>query len=115
MGLLERIDERLERIEARLAKCGPDGVEGQPIEQGKSPLGRRRHCAAVRRMVAAGDGRAFIVGRKHFLTADALAEEMARISREPPAANEVELGSGPRHPAPSETTFERAMRKAMSV
>lgn len=40
----------------------------QWIAQNKSPLGRRLHCAEVRRLVAAGDHRAAIVGRRFLLT-----------------------------------------------
>ena len=47
------------------------------VSQTRSPLGSRRHCAAVRRRVAAGQHGAFVVGRKHLLTQEALQEELA--------------------------------------
>lgn len=47
------------------------------VPQERSPLGRRRHCAAVRRRVAAGQHGAFVVGRRHLLTQEALQEELA--------------------------------------
>lgn len=52
-------------------------------DQGRSPLGRRRHVAAVRRRVAAGDAGAAMVGRRALLSANALAEELATLSRGP--------------------------------
>jgi hypothetical protein len=52
-----------------------DGMIGQE----QSPLGRRRHCAAVQRRVASGQMGAAIVGRKHLLTQAALSEELARL------------------------------------
>lgn len=47
------------------------------VEQSASPLGRRRHIAAVRRLVASGAPGAAIVGRRHFLSKDALVAELA--------------------------------------
>lgn len=79
-GILERIEERLERLELRLAKC--DAPLGGYIDQRSSPLGRRKHCAAVRRRVAAGDEGAAIVGRHFMLSPDALRDEL-RIESEP--------------------------------
>jgi hypothetical protein len=56
------------------------------IDQRSSPLGRLRHCAAVRRRQKNNEGGAFIVGRRYLLTQEALTEELARLSqREPPA------------------------------
>jgi len=49
------------------------------VTQAESPLGSRRHCAAVQRRVAAGLPGASIVGRKHFLTHEALQEELSRL------------------------------------
>ncbi len=50
------------------------------IDQGASPLGRK-HNGAVRRRLAAGEAGADIVGRRHLLTPDALAEEVRRETR----------------------------------
>lgn len=61
-----------ERVAARLLAGERPGW----IDQAASPLGRRRHCAAVRRRVAAGEPGAAILGRRHVLTAEALGEEM---------------------------------------
>lgn len=105
MGILEQIEARLERIEARLAKCGPVRGSGTFVDQRSSPLGRRRHCAAARRLIAEGDGRAFISGRRHLLTEDAVAEELARLSLVP--ANEAE--------GESESAYERAMARALGA
>jgi hypothetical protein len=110
-GLLEQMAARLERIEKHLAKttgagaaaAGADGF----IDQKHSPLGPRRHCAAARRLAKAGDTRAYINGRRHCLTQEAIHEEMARLSlrRSEPANDAGE---------PS-TAYERAMAKALAV
>jgi hypothetical protein len=54
-----------------------DEIGDGHVDQAASPLGRRRHCGAVRRRIARGDGGAFVVGRRHLLTKEALAAEMA--------------------------------------
>ena len=51
------------------------------IDHTSSPLGRRRHCAATRRRIEQGLPGAAIVGRAHRLTSEALAEELASVSR----------------------------------
>jgi hypothetical protein len=57
------------------------------IPQTGSPLGSRRHCAAVDRRIAAGEPGAARVGRRRLLAPHALDEELARVSRgERPAA-----------------------------
>ena len=53
------------------------------IDPVSSPLGRKRHCAAVRRLVASGTPGAAIVGRRHLLSADALQAELATLSKKP--------------------------------
>ncbi len=50
------------------------------IDQSASPLGRK-HNGAVRRRLAAGEAGADIVGRRHLLTPDALAEEVRRETK----------------------------------
>jgi len=49
-------------------------------DQTRSPLGRKRHCLAVRRRVDQGEGGAAVVGRKHLLSKDALASELNALS-----------------------------------
>jgi hypothetical protein len=63
------------------------------IEQAGSPLGNRRHVAAVKRRIAAGriDG-ASMVGRRAMLSADALAEELALLSAKPRNAKPAPSG-----------------------
>lgn len=48
------------------------------IAQGASPLGPRRHCAAVRRRLRDGADGAWVVGRDFYLSEQALTEEMSR-------------------------------------
>ncbi len=105
-GILEQIDARLERIEARLAKCAAEPLPGALVDQSRSPLGRRRHCAAVRRMVAEGDARAAVIGRKHLMTEDALRAELSRVSLAPPANDGT----------PAEASaYQRALDKALAL
>lgn len=59
------------------------------VDQHRSPLGNRRHCTAVQRLVAAGKPGASIVGRKHFLTPEALQAELANASPRKRAANDT--------------------------
>lgn len=61
-------------------------------DQNASPLGRRRHVAAVRRRVAAGDAGAALVGRRALLSATALDEELALFSKGPRKVETVETG-----------------------
>jgi hypothetical protein len=50
------------------------------IDQAASPLGKKRHCAIVRRRLAEGLPGAAIIGRRHLLSADALEAELQRLS-----------------------------------
>lgn len=70
-------EELAERVAARLL----NGQRPDWIDQASSPLGARRHRAAVKRRTGAGLPGAAIVGRRHMLSADALAEELAQQSR----------------------------------
>lgn len=86
-GILEQIQAQLNRIEARLAKCTdpPGGMVGQR----KSPLGSRKHMAAVKRRVAEAEARgvapielgAAIDGDRFYLTQEALADELGERTR----------------------------------
>lgn len=51
------------------------------IDQEGSPLGPRRHCAAVRARIAAGLPGATIVGRSFRLSPEALGEVAGEVSR----------------------------------
>jgi hypothetical protein len=48
-----------------------------------SPLGPRRHCAAVDRRIAAGAPGAARVGRRALLSPEALREELEAVSKKP--------------------------------
>lgn len=65
-----------EKVEARLRRSADDDVE-----QADSPLGPRRHVAAVRRRLVKGMAGARIDGRRFFLSPAALREELARLHR----------------------------------
>jgi hypothetical protein len=56
------------------------------IDQSASPLGRRRHIAAVRRRVAAGEPGAAIVGRRYLLASVQVDAELAAASKRTPKA-----------------------------
>jgi hypothetical protein len=77
LAFLEQLAELVaDRVVARLS-------EGRPgwVDQHGSPLGPKRHCAAVRRRVATGLGGAAVVGRRMLLSPEALAEELSRASQ----------------------------------
>jgi hypothetical protein len=61
-------------------------------DQQSSPLGRRRHVARVRARVAAGHDGAAMVGRRALLSAEALEEELALLSKGPRKAVTNETG-----------------------
>lgn len=78
MNSLETLlDELAERVAARVAERLRAGSP-EAIDQSRSPLGRRRHCHAVRRRLAAGLPGASVIGRRHLLAPEALSEELAR-------------------------------------
>lgn len=56
------------------------------VDQSSSPLGRRRHIAVVRKLVAAGEPGAAIVGRRYLLARDAIEAELVKVSRKPSKA-----------------------------
>lgn len=55
------------------------------VAQTGSPLGPRRHRAAVKRRVEGGEGGAAIVGKRHYLTHAALQEELGTRPPRPEA------------------------------
>lgn len=66
------------------------------VDQNTSQLGRRRHIAAVRKRLAAGDTGAAFVGRRALLSAEAHRAELAALSQKPEkAAQSAETPSGP--------------------
>jgi hypothetical protein len=74
------LDEVIDRIACRVVeklRAAPTGM----TDQSGSPLGRRRHCSAVRRRIASGESGAAIVGRKHLLSQEALSEELHRLKK----------------------------------
>jgi hypothetical protein len=66
-------DGLIERIETE-----PSVDSTDLIDQHKSKLTARRHCAAVRRRRAEGKSDAFISGRQYLLTPEAYREELNR-------------------------------------
>jgi hypothetical protein len=74
--LEELADLMADRVVARLSADLPGWVD-----QAGSPLGPRRHIEAVRRRVARGLGGASVVGRRYLLSPEAMAEELASVTR----------------------------------
>lgn len=74
-------DQRDRKI-ARLVAEELRGGDPSLVDQSRSVLGRRRHVAAVQRRLAADpqEPGASIVGKRHLLTQEALAEELGRIT-----------------------------------
>jgi hypothetical protein len=50
------------------------------IDQSASPLGRRRHIAAVRARVSSGAPGGAIIGRRYLLSREAIEAELVRVS-----------------------------------
>lgn len=73
------LDELADRVAARVFERLQNGKPGMLAQSG-SPLGSRRHCAAVQRRVLQKIPGAAIVGRQHFLTPEAMAEELESVS-----------------------------------
>jgi len=74
------LDLLADKIVARLAA----GTRPDMLDQAGSPLGRRRHIAAVRARAARGDAGAAIVGRRHLLTREALEAELQAVAKRKP-------------------------------
>lgn len=53
------------------------------IDQASSALGRRRHIAAVRKRVAAGEPGAAVVGRRYLLAREYVDAELAALAKKP--------------------------------
>lgn len=79
--------EDLEIIVARAVRRALNTADddGMRPQQG-SPLGPRRHCEAVKRRLAEGLFGAAHIGRRYLLSPEALAEELAGISRPAPSS-----------------------------
>lgn len=79
------IDALAERLAPKVAEIlRREQRAPELVSQTDSPLGPRRHCAAVRRRMGAGEGGASKVGRRYLLTREALAEELHRLGQSEP-------------------------------
>ncbi len=96
MTLHEELLETITALELKRAKLIARitaeelrGGDPRRVGQETSPLGRRKHIAAVKRRIAEeteageapGSRGAYVSGRRHLLTQEALAEELGRGSR----------------------------------
>jgi hypothetical protein len=75
------LDGLVDLIVARVLQQLRGQVGSDWIDQTSSPLGRRRHCATVRRRLEQSLPGAAIVERAHRLTREALDEELAALSQ----------------------------------
>jgi hypothetical protein len=110
---LEAQATALETQAATLRALAREAAKGSPtdlIDQTASPLGNRRHCTAVQKLVAAGKPGASIVGRKHYLTPEALAAELAKGEPRKRAANDT----APRKCTPREPTPLDALDQSLA-
>jgi hypothetical protein len=90
-ALLPLFDALAEAVAAKVVEQLRAGDVGM-IDQTKSPLGGRRHIAAVRRLVAAGEHGAAIVGRRYLLSKERLDAELTGSVRAlKPGNNNVQL------------------------
>ncbi len=96
----------LEAQAAVLRALAKDAAKASPtdmIDQHASPLGNRRHCSAVQRLVAQGKPGASIVGRRHLLTPEALQLELSNTGPRKPRKATPANDTAPREP----TALER--------
>lgn len=101
------LDEVLAELAQRIGEVVLRGLrEGDPgwVDQTTSPLGPRRHCAAVQRRVRSGIAGASVVGRRYLLSTEALAEELSRLSaeREKKIGGQAVVSTTPRESARSQ-------------
>lgn len=75
------LDALADLIAARVVEKLHAGDRDGLVAQDESPLGARRHCAAVRRHVAKGEAGAAIVGRRHLLSRELIDRELAKLSK----------------------------------
>jgi len=71
----------LAKLVAKYVIEGQRDLHAHMKPQSASPLGPRIHIALARRLVAAGDPSAAIVGRSFLVAPEAIAAELAAISR----------------------------------
>lgn len=84
-GILEEINAKLDQVLVRLAKCEAPAVSGW-VWPRQSPLGPKAHCAAARKLVAEGDPRAYVKGKRHLISPEAVQELMlAKMGESKPA------------------------------
>jgi hypothetical protein len=93
IALDQLVAEFAERVAAIVLERLHLGMPGM-IDQASSPLGRRRHCTAVRRRRDRGEPGASIVGRRHLLSPEALSEELRRASGRPRSTAAQSPGAG---------------------
>lgn len=104
--------DALEAQAAVLRVLAKDAEQSSPtdmIDQSASPLGNRRHCTAVQRRIAKGLPGASIVGRKHYLTPEALQAELAQASPRKPRKTDAAKDTSPREPTALEK-LDRSLR-----
>ena len=73
-------------VAARVVERLSAGSHAGLVDQAGSPLGRRRHINACRRIVAAGQPGASIIGRRCLLSREALEAELAAVAKKPKKA-----------------------------
>lgn len=78
---------------ARELAAAEKAERGDWVDQRASALGSRRHCAAVRRRLAKGEPGAAVVGRRHLLSAESLAEELRGLKGPRRSAGPESVGS----------------------
>lgn len=71
-------------FESQASNADAPAPRAEWIDQKASPLGRRRHINAVRRLVAEGADGARVVGRRYLLSANAIDAELGRVTRNAP-------------------------------
>lgn len=65
------------------------------VSQANSPLGPRRHCAAVRRRIGRGAIDCIIDGKRYLMTRDALHEELLSLGKPRPTVKAIPVDVEP--------------------
>lgn len=96
---LESLSPLLDALAERIVDKWLASTATRMVAQAGSPLGPRRHREAVKRRMRNGEGGATIVDKRHYLTHQALQEELGLIPKPPtPDPEPAPVGGPPSSP-----------------
>jgi hypothetical protein len=91
---LEALSPLLDALADRIVDRWLASTATRMVAQTGSPLGSRKHRDAVKRRMQSGEGGASIVGRRHYLTHEALQQELGMAPRPPRGGGKQRGGDG---------------------